>query len=211
MDNAASQAYLYCPTDAECNITCVPPTCLDGGTFIDARPSSVLNFFEFIETSDQITKPERISEIWCPVDTIGGSQNCNVYVSSPQGFVTLNEVEFHAVEGVHDLKFICDTNNCTYFDASGAPIVRCLEDYSASCTLGVYPLNHLNATPSAVDYRCNNASICNTYLLPTPSPTTAEPSIAPTVQTLQPSIVTIDPTAVTQYPTSQTTDQTNAP
>eukprot|EP01083_Nonionella_stella_P161116 527344_1 len=186
MDSAASQAYLYCPTNAECNITCVSPACLSSGTFIDARPSSVLNFF--IETSEQMTSSSSTSEIYCPADVIGGSQNCNIYVSNPQGFVTLTEVEFWAVEGIHDLNFICDhenATNCTYFNASDAPIVKCLEDYSTSCTLGLYPVN---ATPSAVDWRCtDNTSICNTYMLPTPDPS-ADPTMEPTGETQSPTL-----------------------
>eukprot|EP01083_Nonionella_stella_P161115 527343_1 len=203
MDSAASQAYLYCPTNAECNITCVSPACLSSGTFIDARPSSVLNFF--IETSEQMTSSSSTSEIYCPADVIGGSQNCNIYVSNPQGFVTLTEVEFWAVEGIHDLNFICDhenATNCTYFNASDAPIVKCLEDYSTSCTLGLYPVN---ATPSAVDWRCtDNTSICNTYMLPTPYPS-ADPTVEPTVETQSP---TLPYNIVTKAPSEPLTTRT---
>eukprot|EP01084_Bolivina_argentea_P039065 72208_1 len=217
MDGSMSQSSIYCPTDAACNITCTAGGCMDSCSALDARAATVLNLR--IATNISVAGGDCSSWQWikCPVDEIGASRNCNFFVSSANGLIDLTNIKIHAVEGVHDLRFICDNadGNCTYFgDASHTPRIYCLEDYSAGDCV-------LNRTPIDNEWKCvSNASICNTYLLPTPVPTqspttfptfpTAFPSAQPTVDpTREPSVETLQPTEPSTAPTTfQTTPQT---
>eukprot|EP01084_Bolivina_argentea_P292284 502448_1 len=177
-----------------CNITCTG-ACLNGEGDISAQWAAELNLF--IETSNPLAISDR-ADITCPKnDGFGATQNCNIYVSTPQGSVDFTNVDIRAVEGIHDLKFICnqDDGNCTF---SVAPTLYCVSYSSQSCTLGLYPSN---STP--IEWRCTEGSTCDTYLLPTYSPTafTANPTNGPTLNptrdpTRDPTTIepTIDPT-----------------
>eukprot|EP01083_Nonionella_stella_P069696 185975_1 len=93
-------AYIGCDRFMVCNVTCTG-ACLNGEGDISAQWAAELNLF--IETSNPLAITD-IGGVRCPTnDGFGATQNCNIYVSTPQGSVDFTNVDIVAIEGIHDL------------------------------------------------------------------------------------------------------------
>eukprot|EP01084_Bolivina_argentea_P073799 133906_1 len=171
---------INCPVNRYCNITCSGWNGCVGAT-IRGKTGTKLN----IDASgDGVLSAANIT---CPIDVIRGgydgkTNQCNIVVHD--GDRMMNYLQIYAVESFHDVNIVCDNILFGCFEDQPAirPKIHCTENFGSDCEFS-FDINGTN-------WKCINPpdSICNGYLLKTPTPsanptmepTTFEPTFSPT-------------------------------
>eukprot|EP01084_Bolivina_argentea_P073800 133907_1 len=179
-DSCMSAIVINCPVNRYCNITCYGG---DGCYFANilAKSGTKLN----IDASGY--KVLKDASITCPPDAVRGgydgkTNQCNIVVHD--GDRMMNYLQIYAVESFHDVNIVCDNILFGCFEDQPAirPKIHCTENFGSDCEFS-FDINGTN-------WKCINPpdSICNGYLLKTPTPsanptmepTTFEPTFSPT-------------------------------
>ena len=126
------------------------------------------SFSNALEVSFSERDALRYADIFCPMDLKpkGSIKSCKIH-SDGDSYIALTGTNIYAIESFYDVSIQCDTLNYYSFHR---PKIYCTENYNINCEIS---LSNLTSN----EWKCyNQSNLCNSYILPTHSPT-IDPSL----------------------------------